>query len=892
MAGLKTYHAKRRFGVTAEPKGKVAHKSGHAYVIQKHAARRLHYDLRLELDGVMKSWAVTRGPSLVPGEKRLAVQVEDHPLDYNSFEGTIPQGEYGGGTVMVWDRGTWQPQDDPHMGLKKGNLSFALHGDKLHGLWHLVRMHRRRNETRDNWLLIKSDDEAARKPRDKDVLDEQALSVKTGRTMDEIAAGKRKSVKKAVKKTTKAKAATRRSGRKKSTARRKTAKRTAGKAALPATAKLQTKVARVAPADRSASAEPHRAPLPAFVKPCLATLAVKAPEGGDWIHEIKFDGYRLQARLDRGKVKLLTRNGLDWTAKFPTIAEAVRPLAADTALIDGELVVDGDDGVSSFSLLQQDLKSGRQDRLTYYVFDLMYLNGDDLRPQPLRARKAALATLLVDAPKAGRLRLSESIAESGPVLLKHACKLNLEGIVSKRDDARYRSGRGHDWIKTKCTGRQEFVIAGFVPSSVDAHAVGALVLGVFERGKLHYAGRTGTGFTQASARDLYRKLNPLRRAKTGFGSLPDEERGARAPVWVEPTLVAEVQFHGWTHTGRIRHASFQGLREDKTAREVVREDRVASKAAAAANRSADAKRRSAPIAKRQPSQPAKVIVEGIVLSHPDRVYWPDANVTKHDLANYYHDVWRWMAPHVVGRPIALLRCPEGADGQCFFQKHAAAGIATDHLHLIPEKRDKIISIDDLAGLISLVQAGVLEIHTRGTIATDRDDSDRLVFDLDPGPGTDWRDVVSAAREVAKRLGDLRLKSFLKTSGGKGLHVVVPITPTPWDKAKAFTHQIAAAMAADAPERYVATATKSKRNHRIFIDYLRNSHDATAVAPYSTRARPGAPVSTPIAWAELGRLKSADQYTLHTLPARLKRLRQAPRRDPWADIGRTKQSLPD
>jgi bifunctional non-homologous end joining protein LigD len=452
--------------------------------------------------------------------------------------------------------------------------------------------------------------------------------------------------------------------------------------------------------------------------------------------------------------------------------------------------------------------------------------------------------------------------------------MGLEGIVSKLSDAPYRSGRGHDWVKAKCTSRQELVIAGFAPSTADAHAVGALVLGYYDKGKLNYAGRTGTGFTHASARELYRKFKVLKRTKPTFDPVPAEERGKRAPIWIEPKLVAEVDFHGWTNGDRIRQASFQGLREDKLAKQVVREVK-----AMAAERK--------PAVKRSASQSSKAEVDGIALSHPDRVYWKDAGVTKHDLAEFYERIWKWMSPHLVGRPISLLRCPEGASGQCFFQKHAAAGIATGHLHLIPEKGDKIISIDDLAGLISLVQAGVLEIHTRGTTVDDRERADRLVFDLDPGPGTGWKDVVAAAREVRKRLERLKLKSFIKTSGGKGLHVVLPIKPVPWDTAKDFCQTVAASMAADEPDRYVASATKSKRNNRIFIDYLRNSREATAVAPYSTRARPGAPVSTPLEWSELGALKSSDQYTVLNLPGRLKRQRNVP----WAAIARVKQALP-
>lgn len=884
MAGLKTYHGKRRFGVTAEPKGKVARKRGHAYVIQKHDATRLHYDLRLELDGVMKSWAVTRGPSLVPSDKRLAVEVEDHPIEYNKFEGTIPKGEYGGGTVMVWDRGTWTPHDDPHKGLKKGHLAFDLNGAKLGGAWHLVRLRKRPGEKRNNWLLIKSDDDTARGTHDKDILEEADFSIKTGRTMDEIAQGKRAS---AGEKTTMKKvlASTK---RKMSAPKTKTAKRTTRKKAE--SAQLVQKY------DTITERKPRlkgarRTALPGFVEPCLATLADKAPDSATWIHEIKFDGYRLQARLSRGKAKLLTRKGLDWTHKFKGIANAVAELDADSALIDGELVVEGDDGVTSFSLLQEELKSGRQNRLVYYVFDLLYLDGQNLRPLPLGERKEALAQLLKSAPKNTPLRFSESIAERGAVLLKHACQLGLEGIISKVADAPYRSGRGRDWIKTKCSSRQELVIAGFVPSTADAHAVGALVLGFHDKGKLVYAGRTGTGFTHQTSRDLYKKLKALKRERTPFAAVPAEERGVRAPIWVEPKLVAEVDFHGWTHGDRIRQASYQGLREDKAAADVVREDKPMESVAARSKTTA--RRRSEPVGKASSSKSSSkkasnATVGTVTLSHPDRVYWEDAGVTKQDLAEYYKDVWKWMAPHVVGRPISLLRCPKGASGQCFFQKHAAAGITTEHLHLVSEKGDKIISIDDLDGLLSLVQAGVLEVHTRGTTVDEREKADRLVFDLDPGPGTGWKDVVAAARDVRDRLEDIGLKSFLKTSGGKGLHIVLPIAPTPWAKAKEFTQALAQAMAADDPDRYVATATKTKRKNRIFIDYLRNSREATAVAPYSTRARPGAAVSAPITWTELGSLKSADQYTVINIRARLKRLRK----DPWAGIGRVRQKLPN
>jgi len=851
-SGLKTYQAKRRFGVTAEPKGEIARHRGNAFVIQKHAARRLHYDLRLELDGVMKSWAVTRGPSLVPGEKRLAVQVEDHPIAYNKFEGTIPQGEYGGGTVMIWDRGHWQPENDPHKGLAKGHLAFTLDGEKLGGGWHLVRMHRRAGEKRDNWLLIKQHDEAERSARDKDILDEEPRSVVSGRTMDEIAKGPKKEWRS--NKTKKNGAAKRHPS--------KLSKATPQKPVPTATGKRGRGPKAVAA-------------LPIFVTPCLATLADKAPDSGKWVHEIKFDGYRIQARLDRGKVKLLTRKGLDWTKRFPTIASAIANLPADTALIDGELVSEDADGLSSFSLLQEDLKTGRHDRMVFYTFDLMHLDGEDLKSSPLVARKNALAKLIGRKQARGPLRLSESLTGAGTTLLRHACKMGLEGIISKISDSPYQSGRGHDWVKTKCSDRQELVVAGVVPSTADAQAVGALVLGFYERGKLHYAGRTGTGFSHQVARSLFRKLKSLQTQNAPFEAIPAEERGARKPIWVQPKMVVEVDFHGWTHGDRLRQASFQGVREDKRAGDVMRE-----KAVAIAGRS-ESVRRSAPISKKN------VSVAGVQLTHPDRIYWKSAGITKHDLAEFYVQEWKWMRPHLVGRPIALVRCPEGAEGQCFFQKHARAGIPTQYLHLVPEKGDEIISIDDLDGLIALVQGGVLEIHTRGTTVEDRERADRLVFDLDPGPGTSWKDVVAAANDVRDRLSSLKLKTFLKTSGGKGLHVVLPIKPTPWDEAKAFAKAVAEAMEADEPDRYVSSATKAKRSKRIFVDYLRNSREATAVAPYSTRARTGAPVSVPIAWSELPKLKAANQYTVQNLMQRLSRLRK----DPWANIGRVKQPLP-
>jgi bifunctional non-homologous end joining protein LigD len=883
---LQTYWKKRDFGVTAEPRGKTGKRGGNAFVIQKHAATRLHYDLRLELDGVMKSWAVTRGPSLVPGEKRLAVQVEDHPIEYNKFEGTIPKGEYGGGTVMIWDRGTWTPEEDPHKGLKKGRLSFRLDGTKLHGSWHLVRMHKRPGEKRDNWLLIKSDDEFARGAKDPDILEEENMSATTGRNMDEIAhaedavwhsnrpvkenaarLARAKPTKVVKAKTAKAKTAKAKSARPKAKRARKSASK----------AKASGRKAKKTKSDPIPGERP--APLPDFIPPSLALLGTVAPDGRDWIHEIKFDGYRLQARIDGSDIRLLTRKGLDWADKFAPIAKAMEQVPVEQAIIDGEVVSEDANGHSSFSKLQQDLKDGNGDNFIYYVFDLLYRDGADLTPAPLEARKQALADLLAnsDVPQ---VRLSEHFTEPGSVLLKHACEIGLEGIISKRRDAPYRPGRGGDWIKTKCSDRQEFVIAGYAPSTADPRAIGALILAFNRNGQLHYAGRVGTGYTHKVARELWKKLQPLRIDKSPFATKPVEETRARNAQWVEPKLVAEVDLRGWTHGERVRQASFQGLREDKSASEVVREVKamVTTK---------DPKTKATRAPAKAPAKKAETA--GVTLSNPDRVYWEDAGVTKQDLADFYAGIWKWMAPHVTRRVLALVRCPEGASGECFFQKHASAGVDEKRLHLVKEPDgDKAIAVDDLEGVIALVQAGVLEIHTRGSTIDHLEEADRLVFDLDPGPGIGWSDIVAAAHEVRERLAELKLKSFLKTSGGKGLHVVLPVRPTPWDEAKDFCRRLAEQMEADLPNRFTSVIKKSARGNRIFIDYLRNSREATAVAPYSTRARPGAPVSVPIAWEELKTLKSASQYTVLNLNQRLARLRS----DPWKGIGKLKQALPD
>jgi bifunctional non-homologous end joining protein LigD len=886
--GLQVYRKKRRFEVTPEPRGRTARGKGNQFVIQKHAARRLHYDLRLELDGVMKSWAVTRGPSLDPAEKRLAVQVEDHPVDYNTFEGTIPEGEYGGGTVLIWDRGRWQPEGDPHESLKKGRLTFELDGKKLHGKWHLVRMQRRARESKDNWLLIKSKDEWARDDG-LDVLDEQPLSVVSGRSIADIAEGKgrkriwhsNRGVKANVKEPILENA---RSSRPHRAARRERRASTAAKNR------------------KGKDTRPRDASLPDFVPPSLAILRSTAPTGEGWVHEIKFDGYRNQARLVHGNVRLLTRKGLDWTDKFPNVAAAVAALPARAALIDGEVVVEDESGISSFSALQAALKAGERSRFIYYVFDLLYCDGRDLRNVPLGERKAELSKLVGKGN--GPIRYSEDFTGDGAAVLRHACEMSLEGIVSKRKEAPYVSGRSDTFIKTKCANAQEFVVGGYSPSTALPRAIGALAVGYYDGGRLVYAGRIGTGYTHAVARDLWKRLHALEVAGSPFDVIPRAEARRRDLRWVEPKTVIESHFRGWTADGLVRQAAFKGVREDKPAREVFRElpvvaDRnskgkerakparsVAAKAASAAKR---ARPRATGRAKARSERPKAWKDGDVRFTHPDRVYWVDVGVTKQHLADYYRSVWHWMAPHVVGRPLALVRCPDGTKGECFFQKHASAGLTEQHLHVVVDNnRRRVLAIEDLEGLLSLVQAGVLEVHVRGASIDHLDVCDRIVFDIDPGPDVEWAGVIAAARDVRERLAAVDLQSFVKLSGGKGLHVVLPIDGVDWEAAKTFAQALAFAMAADSPERYVAKMTKSLRTGKIFIDYLRNSLEQTSVAAYSTRARTGAPVSAPVTWNELSRTTAGNQYTVLNLGRRLAGLRQ----DPWKDISRTRQKLPD
>ncbi|TCL91196.1 ATP-dependent DNA ligase LigD phosphoesterase module /ATP-dependent DNA ligase LigD polymerase module [Rhizobium sp. PP-WC-2G-219] len=843
---LDTYNAKRRFDATPEPKGEAAKATKRkaatdsaSFVIQKHDATRLHYDFRLEMDGVLKSWAVTKGPSLNPEDKRLAVHVEDHPLSYGDFEGVIPKGQYGGGTVIVWDRGTWTPIGDLAKAYAKGHLEFTLDGEKLQGRWHLVRMHGKPGETRENWLLIKGDDEAARDDSF-DILKERPESVKSGRDLKDVAKNPGDT------------------WNSKSTSKASNSKR--GKPADVTTA-----------AEGQAHAWPKgakTAALPDFVEPALATLKPKAPSGNRWVHEIKFDGYRLQARIEKGKVRLLTRSGLDWTKRFgDQVAAALAGLPVETALIDGEIVVHKDNGASDFSALQEDLSLGRSDRFIYYAFDILHLDGHDLTKATLIDRKNLLQKLiLADSPT---VRFSEHFEDDGDLVLTHACRLSLEGVVSKERSGSYVSGRKGSWVKSKCSERQEFVIGGYAPSSASDHAIGALALGVYEDGALRHVGRVGTGFSHAMADMLFEALSAIERSDSPFRDklTADARRGLH---YVEPTLVAEVEFRAWSADGNLRHASFRGLREDKPASEVRQESPAAEKG------------------RKSPALPKAAIT----LTHPDRLYWPQEGVTKQGLAEYYAQVWSFMAPYVVDRPLSLLRCPDGIDGkQRFFQKHAWRGI-NKAIHQIKDPKDKAgepsLRITDFDGLIALVQSAALEIHPWGATTRNWEKPDMITMDLDPGEDVSWADIIEAALLLKGEIEAKGLAAFVKTSGGKGLHVVVPLKPSAgWPAVKAFAKSLATDAVKKNPDRYLAVATKAKRRGRIFIDYLRNGRGATAVAPYSTRARLGAAVSAPLEWSELSEAIGPDYFTVDNMPARLASLKN----DPWDGFFAAAKVLP-
>lgn len=852
MASLSTYRRKRDFEKTAEPSGAagVAASDRLRFVIQKHAATRLHYDLRLELDGVFKSWAVTKGPSLDPHDKRLAVEVEDHPLAYGDFEGTIPKGQYGGGTVQLWDRGVWEPEGraSPRQQLAKGELKFTLDGDRLHGSWVLVRMKRdRTGGKRTNWLLIKHRDEAAVEG-DGDAVQAEDRSVASGRAMAEIAAGRGRGPKPFML----GGGASARSD-----------------AVWESSAKPETAAAKAFAPRRKGKA--GASAMPDFIPPELCLSVDRPPGGKGWAHEIKFDGYRLQLRIDGGKATLKTRKGLDWTERFQAVADAAK--GWPDCIIDGEAVALDQRGHPDFAALQVALSEGRSRDLIFFAFDLLHEGDRDWRPEPLSQRKARLGTLLQEqgCDSTSTIRYVEHFEEAGDAVLRSACRLHLEGIISKRLDSAYQSGRSDRWTKAKCRGGEEVVIGGW---STTGNRFRSLLVGVHRGDHLVYIGRVGTGYGAAKVERLLPRLKAVEVAASPFTG-PGAPRKARGVHWTRPELVAEIEFAGWTGSGMVRQAAFKGLREDKPAEEVEAE----APAPAAETELAEPAPAKAAKPARGRAATGKATVLGVALSKADKALWPDAGdggpATKFDLARYLEAVGPWMLPHIHGRPCSILRAPDGIGGQVFFQRHAMPGTSS-LLSLVKVAGDRkpYLQIDRVEGLAAVAQSGGLELHPWNCRPGQIDRPGRLVFDLDPGPGVAFDAVVEAARELQDRLEAVGLVPFCKTTGGKGLHVVVPLAAPrggggpDWAEAKGFAKEVCVWLAGDAPDRYVVNMAKDKRQGRIFLDYLRNDRMSTAVAPLSPRARPGATVSMPLTWDQVRKGLDPKRYTLRTAPGLL------------------------
>ena len=823
---LDDYNRMRDFSATSEPaavkrRGKKAD-ADHAlqFCIQKHDASHLHYDFRLELDGALKSWAVPKGPSLDPKVKRLAVHVEDHPLDYATFEGSIPEGHYGAGDVIVWDRGIWIPLEDPQKAYAKGKLKFELQGEKLGGVWNLVRTHMPGKQ--EQWFLIKHQDSAARPQSDYDVLVAEPDSVLSDRPLVDkprLDARQVKPLKKPARK--------------------------------PASGKL---------------VGAHKARIPTQLKPQLATLVDSAPEG-DWSYEIKFDGYRIMARIDHDDVRLFTRNGHDWTHKLPEQARALAALGLESAWLDGEMVVADEEGVPDFQALQNAFEANRSANIIYYLFDLPYLNGVDLREVPVEERRAALATVL-KAHKNPLLRFSEAFDETPEALLNSACQMQMEGLIGKRLGSPYVSRRSSDWIKLKCKHRQEFVIVGYTDPKGSRSAFGALLLGLHDRdsGELRYAGKVGTGFNEATLKSLLAQLKPLRAKKPAVVNPPSgfEAKGVH---WLKPSLLAEVAFAEMTQDGLVRHAVFHGLRDDKPARDITQE--------------------RAKTVKQSESEPD--LASGKVrITHPDRVIDASSGTTKMQLAEYYASVAEWILPQLKDRPVALVRAPDGIAGELFFQKNAEH-LAIPGIRTLDKKvtGQPVMLINNAEALIGAVQMSTVELHTWNATTVDLEKPDRFVLDLDPDPALPWKSMVEATALTLAVLDELGLRAFLKTSGGKGIHLVVPlIRKHGWDEVKDFSHAIVSHMAKLLPERFSAVSGPKNRVGRIFIDYLRNGLGATTICAYAARTREGLPVSVPLFIDEVKEIKGGNQWNIHNVHERLAEVGD----EPWVDMKKTRQSI--
>ena len=821
---LKTYHKKRNFNKTTEPKGKSTKntKTKNLYIIQKHAASHLHYDFRLELNGVLLSWAVPKGPCLDPTVKRLAMHVEDHPVEYGAFEGIIPKGSYGAGTVMLWDKGKWYCEEpDPEEAYKKGKLTFTLKAKKLNGRWKIFRI----NKDDKTWLLVKADDEFAKPLKKYDITIKEPDSVLTHQSIDEITEHHTKSWDSKAKKTK-----------------------------ATNNPKININL-------------PERS-FPKKISPMLATLVDEPPEGKQWLHEIKYDGYRLIAFKNNKSISLVTRNHNNWTSKFPTIKNALALLPIKNAVFDGEIVVLDKKAKSDFQLLQNAISDGGED-FVYYLFDLLYYDKYDLTTLPLIERKNILQKII--SPDTQILRYSEHLLGSGKKILSSSCKLGLEGIISKDAESLYLQKRSPEWQKSKCTKSQEFIIGGLVaPLKGKRELFRSLMLGSYNKKKeLIYHGNVGTGFTKDSIKELYKLFKKYATDEMPFAKIPP---GSKNAIWLKPLNVAEVEFTEWTDNNTLRHPSFKGLRIDKPAKEIVKEKEAHLKKTAAKKITKTISKKDSPIK----------------LTHPEKILYPEAKITKSDVFNYYEEVQEWILPYIINRPLTILRCPEDYT-KCFYQKHTN-NTTPPSLHSIvikeAEGKSNCIYINDKEGLLALPQLGTLEIHPWGSKIDNIETPDIIVFDLDPAPELAWKKVVEAAFEIKNHLEELKLKSFIKTTGGKGLHVVVPIKPKhSWAEIKNFTHVFANCLVEQYPKKYLSQMSKEKRTGKIFIDYLRNQRGANAIAPYSTRARPNAPIATPLHWDELTNNYKDTYFTIKTILKRLETVK-----DPWKDFFKTKQSL--
>lgn len=850
---LDDYNSMRDFSATSEPAAvkrsgkKTAGDNALQFCIQKHDASHLHYDFRLELDGALKSWAVPKGPSLDPKVKRLAVHVEDHPLDYATFEGSIPEGHYGAGDVIVWDRGVWIPLEDPQKAYAKGKLKFELQGEKLAGVWNLVRTHM--PGKKENWFLIKHQDGAARPQDDYNVLVAEPDSVLSERTLvdkPKLAAKQVKPLEKAAPKT------------------RKKASGTLTGA--------------------------HKAKIPAQLKPELATLVDSAP-AGEWSYEIKFDGYRIMARIDHDQVQLFTRNGHDWTHKLPKQAEALAALGLESAWLDGEMVVANEQGVPDFQALQNAFDSGSSTDIVYYLFDLPYLNGVDLREVAVEERRAALSTVL-GAHEQPLLRFSEAFDETPDALLNSACQMQMEGLIGKRLGSPYVSRRSGDWIKLKCKHRQEFVIVGYTDPKGARSAFGALLLGLHDRdsGELRYAGKVGTGFNETTLKSILAQLKPLQ-VKTAAVVNPPSGFEAKGVHWLKPKLLAEVAFAQMTKDGSVRHAVFHGLRDDKPAKDIT-EERAKPVKKPESKTTAKKPAKKAVASKPAPAETAPSqlgLANGIVrITHPDRVIDAVSGTTKMQLAEYYASVAEWILPQLKDRPVALVRAPDGIAGELFFQKNAEhlaiPGITTLDKQVTGQP---VMLINNAEALIGAVQMSTVELHTWNATTVDLEKPDRFVLDLDPDPALPWKSMVEATALTLTVLDELGLKAFLKTSGGKGIHLVVPLTrKLGWDEVKDFSHAIVSHMAKLLPDRFSAVSGPKNRVGKIFIDYLRNGLGATTICTYAARTREGLPVSVPLFREEVAEIKGGNQWNIHNVHERLAEVGD----EPWADMKKTRQRI--